>query len=271
MKKNSTLLVLLLFAASQSAYAQRTITGKVISQEDGQGIAGASVVVKGTSTGIITNDNGNFVLNAPNDATIVVSFMGFKTVEIQAGNQSRLDITLEQDINILGNVVVRENRNLVIPPERAVVTVWGVRDKNTLTTSIATISGDIIRKTGNTNFMAALDGRVAGLDVYTDGTYTIMRELRGVKSWSQGNQPPLFVIDGLPMANARKNRQGQAINYSPITGGVNEPPSNDISNIVAQINPEDIESITVIRGQEGVTRYGSDAVNGVVIINMKKR
>ena len=266
-KKSTIILATLLFTVLQGAFAQRTITGKVIDENE-QGIPGASVVVKGTTTGMSTDANGNFTLNVPNDATIVVSFIGYKTVEIPVETQTLFNVTLETDVNVLGDVVVRETRNLVIPPERAVVTPWGVRDKNTLTTSIATISGDIIRNTGNTNFMAVLDGRIPGVTLITGGGAggrTIIQELRGVKAWARGSQPPLFVIDGLPMAMPLRG-----IASGGAGGGYIEP-SNDISDIIAQINPEDIEDITIIRGQEGVTRWGSDAANGVVIINLKKR
>ena len=106
MKKIATLLALLLVAISQGAFAQRTITGKVINAEDGLGMPGVPVLVKGTTTGTATDFDGNFSLNVPNDAIIVVSFMGFKTVELPVGTQTLFDITLQPDAIAFGDVVV---------------------------------------------------------------------------------------------------------------------------------------------------------------------
>ena len=106
MKKIIIILVILLFAALQGALAQRTITGKVINEEDGLGINGVSVVVKGTTVGTVTGSDGNFTLTVPNDAIIVISFVGFRTVEIPALNQTQFNITLQPDIHALGDVTV---------------------------------------------------------------------------------------------------------------------------------------------------------------------
>ena len=251
MKKVTTLLAVLLLTVSQGAYAQKTITGKVINAEDGLGMAGVSVVVKGTTTGIPTNSNGNFVLSVPNDAIIIVSFIGFKTVEIPIGNKTRFDITLQPDARVLDNVIVTAR---VAPPER-VVTVMGERDKKTLTTSIQTISGAELNRAGDPNFMNAMNGRVAGVQVSSNQNTTVMATFRGIKSWTHGAQSPLFIIDGVPIGRASSG------------GGMYV----DITSIIDSINPEDIEDITIIRGQTGVQRYGSDAVNGVILITMKKK
>jgi hypothetical protein len=107
MRKITTLLALLLFAVTQGAFAQKTITGKVISSEDELGMPGVPVVVKGTTVGTATDIDGNFTLSVPNDAaTIVVSYMGYKTVELPVGTQTRFDITLDPDAIALGDVVV---------------------------------------------------------------------------------------------------------------------------------------------------------------------
>ena len=258
MKKLIIMLVLLLLAVSQGAYAQKTITGKVINAEDGLGMPGVSVVVKGTTVGMATTGNGNFVLNVPNDATLVVSFMGFKTVEIPVENQTRFDIMLYQDANVLGNVTVTARR---IPPPEAVMTPLGIRDKKTLTISIQSISGAELMSASDPNFMNAMNGKVAGVDVKTDGNTTVMATFRGIKSWTFGAQSPLFVIDGVPIGRASSG------GGDPGTfGGMYV----DITNFINSVDPNDIEDITIIRGQTGVQRYGSDAANGVVLITMKK-
>ena len=259
MKKIIILLAILLFATMQGAFAQRTITGKVINAEDKLGMAGVYVVVKGTTTATTTDDNGNFMLNVPNDATIVVSFIGFKTVELPVENQTLFEIMLQTDANVLGDVVVSAAR--AIPPERAVVTALGiVRDKNTLTTSIQTVSRNELIRSGETNFMMAIgSGRVAGVNVYTDGNATVMEQFRGIKSLASGPRAPLFVIDGFPI-------RGRTVSTT-------WPPSAsqtvDISEIISMIDPEDIESITIHKGPQAM--YGSDGANGVVEITLKKR
>ena len=252
MKKITTLLVLLLFAVSQSALAQKTITGKVINAEDGLGMPGVSIVVKGTTIGMATDSNGNFTLNVPNGATLIVSFVGYKTVEIPIGNETRFDITLQPDTHVLDDVIVTAR----VPTIETVVTVMGIeRDKKTLTTSIQSISGAELRRADDPNFMNAMNGRVAGVHVNTQQNNTVMATFRGIKSWTHGAQAPLFIIDGVPINNRGSSGGGMVV---------------DISDVINSINPEDIEDITVIRGQEGVIRYGSDALNGVVIITLKK-
>jgi len=255
MRKLTTLLALLLFAVSQGAYAQKTITGKVINAEDGLAMAGVSVVVKGTTTGMSTTSNGNFVLNVPDGATIVASFVGFKTVELQVGNETRLDITLQPDANVLSEVVVTAAR--AIPPERAVVTAMGiVRDKKTLTTSIQSISGAELNRASDPNFMIALSNYTPGLNVFTNGNTTVMETIRGIKSWTYGAEAPLFVIDGVPQQPIERNKE-----FSSIV---------DISSIIDRINPENIESITVLKSANAAMLYGSDAANGAIVITTKK-
>jgi len=252
MKKTIILLVALLFAAMQGAFAQRTITGKVI-DENGLAMPGASVVIKGTTEGMATTSNGNFILNVPDSATIVVSFLGFKTVEIPVVNQTRFDIILQQDVNTFGEVVVSAAR--VIPPERAVVTAMGVvRDKIKLTYAIQTVSSTELFRASDPNFMKALSGNAPGIHVISDGRDgTMMQVIRGIKSWNYGGAP-LFVIDGVPMVRER----GDAAVYV------------DITDVIDRINPNDIESITVLKSANAALLYGSQGVNGVILITTKK-
>ena len=252
MKKITTLLALLLFAVSQGAFAQRTITGKVISQEDGLGMVGVYVVVKGTTTGTTTDTDGNFTLNVPNNATIIVSFMGFKTVELPVGNQTRFDVTLQPDAVALSDVVVRENR--VIPPERVVITALGIaRDKKTLTTSIQTVSGEEINRASELNPLITLRDRTPGLSLsYADeirgpGT-SVIALIRGRTSWNHLSAP-LLVVDGVP--------------WGLLDGGL-------ASERLTSINPDQIEDITVLRSANAAMLYGSDAANGAILIRLKK-
>ena len=241
MKKVITLFALLLFAVSQGAFAQRTILGKVISEKDRLPMPGVNVVVKGTTTGTTTDAAGNFSLIVSNDATIVVSFMGYKSVEILVGNETLFNITLQTDVNVLGDVVVRGNRNIVIPPERAVVTSMGVvRDKISLTYSIQSISNEeLVRASAGLpteDVMTVLNGRIAGVQVSQGGTINI----RGQKSF---NYPSLalYVLDGVPMGNI--------------------PP---------RIDPILIESVTVLKSANAAILYGSEGANGAVLITTVK-
>jgi len=265
MKKATIILAILLLAVPQGALAQRTLIGKVTNDETGQSMPGVSVVIKGTTTGVATGSDGSFSLTVPNDAIIVVSFVGFRTVEMTVENQTRFDISLQPDARTLGDVTVTARR--APPPEQVVVSLFGERDIKTLTTSIATISGAEIIKGGynSTNYLESLN-KIAGVNVRNTGGAggnTIIEQFRGVKSWSAGSQPPLLVIDGVPIRIIRT--------ASPGGWGSTPTLTDNTSEILATINPEDIESITVIRGQEGVIRYGTDASNGVVIINLKRR
>ena len=258
MKKRTITFALLLFAAMQGVFAQMTITGKVINAEDKLGMPGVNVLVKGTLRGTPTDNNGNFTLIVPNDAILVVSFIGFKTVEIPVENQTLFEIILQTDANVLGNVVVSAAR--AIPPERAVIMSFGtVRDKNSLTTAVRTISMSELANSGEHNFLVALSGRMPGANVYSDGNVTVMEQFRGITSLLGGPRPPLFVVDGIPI------RLPPAGTFGAWSGGQ----TTDITEIISAINPEDIESITILKGPQAM--YGSAGVNGVVEIILKKR
>ena len=240
MKKVITLFAVLLFAVSQGTFAQRTITGKVISEENGLGMPGVYVVVKGTTIGAATDIDGNFTLNVPNDATLQMSYIGYKTIEMVVENQTRFDIMLQIDTNVLGDVVVSAAR--AIPPERAVVTSMGiVRDKISLTYSTQSILGGelvVIPPSSSDpgNYMIGLNGKIAGVNVMNGGYV----QIRGQKSF---NYPSLslYVVDGVPMGND-----------------------------IPQINPEDIENVTVLKSANAAILYGSQGANGAVLITMKK-
>ena len=251
MEKITTLFVLLLIAVSQGAFAQSTIFGSVVDAENGNGIPGASVIVKGTITGTTTNSSGNFaMMNVPDDATLQISFVGYKTVELPVENQTRFNVTLEPDIQLLGDVVVTANRN----QHETVTTAMGIeRDPKTLTTSIQTISGDEIRRAGDSNFMNALNGKIAGLRVYSansglGGSTNV--DLRGSKALGSRM---LYVLDGVPMTNNR----GDGGNY-------------DLGDGLSQLNIHDIESVTVLKSANAAILYGSAGANGAILITTKK-
>jgi len=240
MKKNIILFALLLFSASQGAFAQRLITGKAINGEDGLPMPGVSVVVKGTTTGMVTDKDGNFALRVPDEAIIVVSFIGFKPVQIPIGYNTQFTITLQPDAVLLGDVVVTARRN----QRERVVTAMGIeRDPKTLPYALSYISGDDIIKVPSSNFLDALIGKVPGAQFYKTEFGSTRIYLRGITSFG-GIGPPLYVLDGIPI-----DRSG---------------------DIVDMINIYDIESVTVLRGANAAILYGSAGVNGAVLITTKR-
>ena len=188
MRKITILLALLLFAVSQGAFAQKTITGKVTSSEDGLGMAGVPVVVKGTTVGTATDVDGAFTLSVPADAqTLVVSFIGMKTVEIPIGSQTTFNVVLDPSITALDDVVV---------------TAFGIsRQAKALTYAAQNVNTQALTEARSINPVNSLSGRVAGLSITTASTGVGAASkvlLRGNRSIA-GSSEPLYVIDGVPM------------------------------------------------------------------------
>jgi TonB-linked SusC/RagA family outer membrane protein len=223
----------------------RAITGTVTDSK-GELVPGTTVLIKGTETGTITDANGNFSIDVPNDQTILVfSSIGFNTKEVTVGSQSTVNVVLETSAAVL---------------EEVVVTALGIqRDKKALTYATQQIGGTELRQAANTNFVDALNGKAAGIDikVSSSGTGGSTRAvLRGNKSL-QGSSEALYVIDGIPMVN---NKGGQPGSYGGTDGG----------DGLSAINPADIESISILRGANASILYGSQGANGVILITTKK-
>jgi TonB-linked SusC/RagA family outer membrane protein len=228
MRKITILLALLLFAVSQGAFAQKTITGKVTSSEDGSGMPGVPVVVKGTTVGTATDVDGAFTLSVPNDAaTLVISFIGMKTVELPIGSQTTFNVVLEPNIMALEDVVV---------------TAFGIsRQAKALTYAAQNVNAKALAEARSINPVQSLSGRVAGLSITTASTGVGAASkvlLRGNRSIA-GSSEPLYVIDGVPM------------------GGI------------SNISPDDIASISVLKGANAAALYGSRANNGAIIVTTK--
>ncbi|AQG80820.1 SusC/RagA family TonB-linked outer membrane protein [Spirosoma montaniterrae] len=245
------LIVLLYLVTLGGAYAQdRTITGRVTSSDDNQPIPGASVVVRGTTRGTTTDATGTFRIQATRGQTLRVSFIGTTTQDVVVGNADVLNVTLKQEANALNEVVV---------------TALGIKqEKRALGYSVQEVNGSELAQTQRENFLNALNGRVAGAMITpTSGnpgaSTSIM--LRGISSIG-GNNQPLFVVDGLPISNNTFN-QGALVSDSPNR-------NNDYQNRAADINPNDIESITILKGPEASALYGIDAASGAIVITTKK-
>lgn len=241
MKKRLLLLLSMAFLALGSALAQRTITGSV-KDNSGEAMVGASVVVKGTTTGTITDVDGKFSLNIPKDAsTLVVSFTGFSAQEVALGASNALDITLQE-----GKIL-----------EEAVITAFGIKkDKSNLGYSASGITSEDLTTAHTTNITNALSGKVAGIRVAgAGGSFSSSSIIvRGYTSFTGSNQP-LFVVDGVSVDNAGGG--------SALQNGVTN------SSRAIDFNQEDIESITVLKGAGATALYGSRAANGVVLITTK--
>lgn len=242
------LLILLVSILSASVYAQVSISGKVTDASDGSPLPGVNVIVKGTSNGTTTDSEGRFTLNVPaTNSVLVFSFIGLVTQEVDIAGRTQLDVSMASDITQLGEVVV---------------TALGIeRKRNELPYAAQQVTSEQLTQTRNANFVGALSGKVAGLDIKTNnnmgGSTNVV--IRGYKSIT-GNNQALFVIDGVPVSNANTNSTLQR------NGGTGV----DYGNAAADINPDNIASINVLKGAAATALYGSRAANGVIMITTKK-
>ena len=243
MKKHLLLLMTLLFASIGLATAQTlTVTGKVVAEKDGQPIAGAYVLVNGTTIGTITNENGEFgIRNVPSDAKeIIVTFLGFSTASAPVQAEP-LNIMMYEDVTYL---------------EETIVTALGIsRSEKAIGYAATKVDGSEIAAARNANALDGLQGKVAGLQIQatsSDPGSANSVIIRGFSSINSSNQP-LYVVDGVPLQNSTLTSQGHSIS----TAGI------------ANIAPDDIASMTIIKGAAATALYGSRASNGVIVITTK--
>ena len=234
-------LVAFLLLSVVSFAQDKTVKGRVTSKSDGSGLPGANVLIKGTDRGSTTNANGEFTLSSPASAVLVVSYIGYKPMEMAVGTKSFVELSLEEDASNLNEVVV---------------TALGItREKKALGYSVQEVSGKQLTQARETNLVNSLSGRIAGVQVTgsngAPGASSRML-IRGANSIGSNNQP-LFVVDGVPIDN------------SNIGSGT----SVDYGNGAASINPDDIESVSVLKGPSAAALYGSRGANGVVLITLK--
>jgi TonB-linked SusC/RagA family outer membrane protein len=232
---------------------QKTITGTVTGADDGQPIIGCTVQFKGTNAGITTDINGKYNLVIPQNATtLVFSFIGMKSQEIAIDGRSVLDCILESNLVGLDEVVV---------------TAIGIsRQKKSLGYAVQDVNGDKINNAETGNVLSAISGKVAGVNITSSagaaGAASFIN-IRGQNSITGSNQP-LFVVDGVPIDNSM-NYSGNPDNLqNNLTQGVN------YSNRAIDLNPDDIETISVLKGGAATALYGLRAGNGVIIITTKK-
>jgi TonB-linked SusC/RagA family outer membrane protein len=232
---------------TQTTQQEKKITG-VVKSAEGESVIGASVVVKGTSTGVLTGLDGGFSLAVPaNATTLVVSYVGMKTQEVTIKEGKTYAITMENDMVAMDEVVI---------------TALGIKkEAKSLSYNVQQMSGNDINKVSDANFINNLNGKIAGATINSSssgigGSSRVV--MRGVKSIS-GNNNALYVIDGIPMPNLSTDQPADIFSGAGQTG-------DGISNI----NPDDIESISVLSGPSASALYGSSASNGVILVTTKK-
>ncbi len=248
MKKIILSLLLMGCFIAQTAAQNRTITGRVTSVEN-EALPGVNIVVRNATTGTITRADGTYELSVSAGAkTLVFSFIGYKTTELALNNSSTYDVRLEADLTNLNEVVVTANAI--------------VREKKELGYAISTVGGAELVKARDPNVLNSLAGRVAGVRISQQsgtpgGSTRVM--IRGANSLSSSSEP-LFVVDGIPISNSSFNGSETDV----VTGGV------DVGNRAGDLNPDDIESMNVLKGAAAAALYGSRARNGVIVITTKR-
>ncbi len=247
MKKLTLFVLLTLFCGLQMALAQKTITGTVTDSKDGTTLPGVNVVVKGTHSGAITDIRGNYLIKVPaTDATLTFSFIGYETKEVVVGGDNKINVALEPSTKQLKEVVV---------------TAMGMtRNQRALGYAVSTVTSKQLTQVGTPNFGSALYGKAAGVRINTapgGNTSAVSINIRGLNSLSFTNQP-LIVVDGIPMRN-------DDVQTGRLWGG-----ESIEKNGLTDLNPEDIENLTVLKGAAASALYGSESSNGVVVITTKK-
>ncbi|WP_316830904.1 SusC/RagA family TonB-linked outer membrane protein [Pedobacter aquatilis] len=228
--------------------------GGTVKDASGGALPGASVRVKGTAIGTSTDVNGKFSLNAPENAVLVISYAGFQTKEVSIGSQTAIDVVLVEDSKQLTEVVV---------------TALGIKkERRALGYSVTQVAGETLTQARENNITNSLVGKVAGLDVSsTSGGAGAASSviIRGVSSLGQGSQP-LYVVNGIPMESSPVGLNN--VNPSGNSGGQydNAP---DLGDAVSNLNPDDIESISVLKGAAASALYGYRAKAGVILITTK--
>ena len=243
--RNALILLLALF--STVTFAQRNISGTVTAAEDGAPVPGVNILVKGTQDGTISDANGSFtVVTEQEDAILVFSFVGYLTQEVSTAGRTDLAVSLVTDAQQLSEVVV---------------TALGIeRSKKALGYATQEVRGDDITQARETNLVSSLAGKVAGVQIVNSGTTiggSTRASIRGESSLNINKNQPLFVVDGIPINNQVLGASG----YSNL--------EVDYGNGAGEINPDDVESMNVLKGPAAAALYGSRAANGAIIITTK--
>ncbi len=232
--------------AKNEAQQGITVTGTVISASDGMALPGLSILQKGSTNGTVTNVEGKYSINVPADATLVFSFIGFTPQEIEVQGKRVIDVSMEENVEALDEVVV---------------TALGIkREEKSLGFSVGRVGGDELTRVAQENVLNSMAGKVSGVTISSTGGAgsSVSMVIRGASSMRSDNQP-LFVVDGVPMSNSINN-----------IGGFGSDNRVDYGNAIADLDPESIENVSILKGANAAALYGSRAGNGVVMITTKK-
>lgn len=238
------LAVVMVFGAA-SAFAQQSVSGKVTSSDDGSGIPGVNILEKGTANGTVTDAEGNFTISVGGNATLVFSFVGYATQEVSVGSQSSLNISLQSDVTALSEVVVIG---------------YGTVKAIDATGAVAAVKSEDFNGGVISSPEQLIQGKTAGVQITsTSGApgAGVNLRIRGTSS-IRSNNNPLFVVDGVPLAGG--------VTPSPADLGFG---SNQDSNPLNFLNPNDIESMNILKDASATAIYGSRGANGVVLIKTK--
>ncbi len=240
-------LSLILFMCSAMVVAQTNVSGTVSSSEDNMPLPGVSIVLKGTTTGVTTDFDGNYSINVSDANSILIfSYIGFETREVSVNGQTTLNVTMAISAQALDEVVV---------------TALGIkREDKSLGYSVENVAGEELTRVAQENILNSLSGKVAGVTLNSTGGAgsSVSMVIRGAISLSSDNQP-LFVIDGVPVVNSLNN-----------IGGFGNDNRVDYGNAISDLDPNSIEDVSILKGPSAAALYGSRAGNGVVLITTKK-
>ncbi|RNC63629.1 SusC/RagA family TonB-linked outer membrane protein [Proteiniphilum sp. X52] len=243
MKRKLTMFLALFFIGIGLAVAQTQVRGTV-ADEAGEPVIGATIQIKGTSQGTVSDTNGNFTLSAPTGGTLVISYVGYQTQEVPV--RANVRVVLRDDTEMLDELVV---------------TALGIRrDRKALGYAAQDLKSDQLNKAGTTSLANAIQGKLTGVDIrQSSGAPGASAQIviRGARSFD-GNNQPLYVVDGMP------------INTSADFNTLNSVTGANYADRSIDINPEDIESINVLKGQAASALYGIRASNGVIVITTKR-
>ncbi|TKG95814.1 SusC/RagA family TonB-linked outer membrane protein [Puteibacter caeruleilacunae] len=247
MKQKLLLVFLLLNVVFAQAWAQQTITGTVTSKDDGEALPGVNVIVKGTTTGITTDLDGKYSLVVSDDATtLVFSFIGMTTQEVEIAGRTVVNVQMTAE---------------ALGVDEVVVTALGIkRDKKALGYAVQEVKGEALTEVRTTSVANALQGKVAGVNFSQSGSGlggSTRVTIRGNSSLNDNNNP-LWVVDGVPIDDSQQRE------------GSGEWGGSDGAGAASQLNSEDIESISVLKGASAAALYGSRAANGVILVTTKK-
>jgi len=236
-----------IFATNGTAdQAKVSVSGVVKSASTGEALPGVSIVVKGTNQGAVTSIDGKYTISAPSDATLIFSFIGYMPQEIALKGKTTINVDLKETSENIDEVVV---------------TALGIkREEKSLGYSVGKVDGKELTKVAHENLLNSMAGKVSGVTINSTGATgsTVSMIIRGATSLSTDNQP-LYVIDGVPMTSSVNN-----------VGGFGSDNRVDYGSAISDLDPETIESISILKGPSAAALYGTRAGNGVVLITTKK-